>query len=330
MDDEALAKYSTVIIDEDIIMNCFIPDKKDISISDLKKLKDQLPRKSKLFKKINKLLKKIQSQSFFTLPEIDMYEQDEDESDDSISAPIDILSFSKATHFCYRKASEEQNLKEDSISFFTPIELNNSTKYIMLSATADESICRYFFTNYLGLPLQYSYCKRSAYIGNVHQYSDKSYSRACIGADKSILEQIKEFSGFEETITFKKYAKDKIYFGKANGIDYLKGKNIDIIGTPHLPDWLYKLFAYTLGLEFDTSAKLKRMSESNPVEYKGHRFSFTTFEDEVLRNIQFWMISSELEQAVGRARLLRCDCTVNVFSNIPVEQAVFKKIDINR
>lgn len=41
----------------------------------------------------------------------------------------------------------------------------------------------------------------------------------------------------------------------------------------------------------------------------------------MLRNIQFWMIESELEQAVGRARLTRCDRNVNLFSNFPLSQA---------
>ena len=37
------------------------------------------------------------------------------------------------------------------------------------------------------------------------------------------------------------------------------------------------------------------------------------------------MIESELEQAVGRARLLRKECTVNLFSNFPLRQAIMKK-----
>ena len=37
-----------------------------------------------------------------------------------------------------------------------------------------------------------------------------------------------------------------------------------------------------------------------------------------------WMISSQLEQAVGRARLLREDCTVIVYAGFPVEQAEYR------
>ena len=40
--------------------------------------------------------------------------------------------------------------------------------------------------------------------------------------------------------------------------------------------------------------------------------------------IQTWLISSQLEQAVGRARLLREDCTVMVYAGFPVEQAEYR------
>ena len=50
-----------------------------------------------------------------------------------------------------------------------------------------------------------------------------------------------------------------------------------------------------------------------------------TYADATLRAIQFYMIESELEQAVGRARLLRCDCTVNLFSDFPLKQAELKE-----
>jgi hypothetical protein len=64
------------------------------------------------------------------------------------------------------------------------------------------------------------------------------------------------------------------------------------------------------------------------VEHNGWRFPFTTYEDPVLRNIQFYMIESELEQAVGRARLLRCDCTVHLFSNFPLRQAIMMESNL--
>ena len=53
----------------------------------------------------------------------------------------------------------------------------------------------------------------------------------------------------------------------------------------------------------------------------GHSF---TYKNVLLRKIQMYMISSELEQCIGRARLLRKDNTVYVFSDFPVEQAMIR------
>ena len=39
--------------------------------------------------------------------------------------------------------------------------------------------------------------------------------------------------------------------------------------------------------------------------------------------VQTWLLSSQLEQAVGRARLLREDCRVFVYAGFPVEQAKY-------
>lgn len=46
-----------------------------------------------------------------------------------------------------------------------------------------------------------------------------------------------------------------------------------------------------------------------------------TYGDEQMRNLQLFFIETELEQAIGRARLLRCSCKVYLFSNYPCAQA---------
>ena len=46
-----------------------------------------------------------------------------------------------------------------------------------------------------------------------------------------------------------------------------------------------------------------------------------TYKGEELRELQFYFIHKELEQCIGRARLLRNDCKVLVLSNFPCEQA---------
>ena len=118
----------------------------------------------------------------------------------------------------------------------------------------------------------------------------------------------------------------ELHFGNSAGCDYMKGENIDVIGTPHIPEWIYKLFAFTIGCEFDTEAKIR---PGLTVEHNGWRFRFTTYEDEVLRAIQFYIIESQLEQAVGRARLLRKKCIVNLISNFPLCQANMMEFGYN-
>ena len=309
-------------------MNCFIPDKKDIFVDALKKLLKKIPRASALARKILKMFHKMKTESFFTLPKID-FKWDKD-NEAYMSMGIDIQAFCPATHFCFRKASDEPNLEKDCVSFFSPVEFKKDVKYIMLSATANEKICQYFFKDYLGLDVKYYYCKRAAYMGKVYQYADHSYSRFCLDENPDIIKKIKEWTGFEDTITFLKYCMGPAYHGKASGVDFMKGRNIDIIGTPHMPEFLYKLIAFTLGLDFDENDKIERKSKDNITEYICYRFPFTTFDDEVLRNVQHWIISSSLEQEVGRARLLRYDCVVNVFSDFPVSQAIFKNPEYDK
>ena len=44
-----------------------------------------------------------------------------------------------------------------------------------------------------------------------------------------------------------------------------------------------------------------------------------------MQNLQLFFIESELEQAIGRARLLNEECTVYVFSNYPCQQAELRQ-----
>ncbi len=318
----ALKKYDAIIIDEDIILNCMMPNQIEIPISKLKKILDEIDFNSKLAKKIIAAVAAIKTKSWFTLSNI-VY----DSTYDGISIPIDIPSFCHAEKIYFKKKSDENNLfdihnHEDSIVFFKPLRLNNKVKYIMLSATANQKICNYYFG---ASRVNFYNCKRAKYIGILNQYNKNTMSRSDIDKNQGIIDKIKKFTGFVDTITFKKYSKGNCHYGKTTGIDTLKGKNIDVIGTPHQPIWIYKLFAYTMGSKFDENAKMNYQV----ARHNEFGFWFMTFDNdnELLRNIQFWMIESELEQAVGRARLLTEACTVNVFSNFPLKQAHSKNFE---
>lgn len=308
-----LSKYDLIIVDEDIIYSTIIPNRENISIADLKRLKKKLDEKDPLKAKVKKILKKSKEEEFFTVEEIeyrDIY--------DDLEMEANIAALCSAKHFCYRENSDSEPGEQDEcVTFVIPIEFPEDKKYIMLSATADKEICEYYFGKD---NVTFYDCKKAPILGTLYQYGDRNMSRSAMRQDKKRLEKIKKWTGIEHTISFKEFESDydiDLHFGNCSGFDLFKGKNIDVIGTPHQPEWVYKLFAYSLG--FDVDEKLKPQTI---VIHNGFRFRFTTYEDKILRNIQFYMIESELEQAVGRARLLRCDCTVNLFSDFPLKQAV--------
>ncbi|MFZ3372770.1 MAG: hypothetical protein WA131_07095, partial [Desulfitobacteriaceae bacterium] len=111
-------------------------------------------------------------------------------------------------------------------------------------------------------------------------------------------------------------------FGATEGLDSFGGQDIAVVGTPHFNSKQYLLFASALGFkpELDDSQMHYVQIKRNGFEYY-----FNTYSDEpMLTEIQLYLIESELAQAVGRARILRNNCTVTVFSNLPLRKAEFK------
>lgn len=311
-----VSQYDLVIIDEDIIYSTVIPSRETVSVRNMIKLKKKLTARDPLAVKIKKILKQIKTSEFFNLNKTKY-----DKTYADIKIPVNIPALCLAECFCYRKETgREEDAVENCISFIRNVKFQKNKKYIMLSATADKDICEY----YLGEDqVEFYNCKEAAFTGVLNQYADKTMSRSFMDENPDIINRIKQWTGFKHTISFKKFdacGTDGLHFGNCAGSDSLKNENIDVIGTPHQPEWIYKLFAFSLG--YDVEAQIK---PNAIVTHNGYRFRFTTYEDEILRAIQFYMIESELEQAVGRARLLRCCCTVNLFSNFPLKQAVLKE-----
>jgi len=330
---KTLSEYDVVIVDEDIILGSIASNQCEIPISLLKQIykkavKSQYKGLSHrmLANKAAKILKRKETERLLEVSGFEWCDEtnkddieNEKEEVDGIPALTDIPSFCLAEHFIYRKASEEENLSEDCIVFLKSWKFSN-IKYIMVSATVDKDICEYCFGKE---KVKFYECKQARYKGTLNQYPDKSMSRSCIDRNPSILDKIRKWSGFKHMITFKKYGIGDMYFGNAIGCDHLKGQDIDVVGTPYHVEFVYKLLPFTLSLNVDKEAKMK----THLVAHNGYKFYFKTFgeDDDVLRKFHFWMIESDLEQAVGRARLLRCGCIVNLYSNFPIRQAVMRE-----
>lgn len=190
-------------------------------------------------------------------------------------------------------------------------------KLVIVSASLNEDLyrdyCRGRYIQYTDIPLV-------QYQGELLQYTAYSMSRSCIddlGYD-TVMDCIRRITKGTHTdlITFKKFDEGKdIYFGKTEGFNRYKGKDLVVLGTPHNVPFIYQLIGGYLG--YDPTG---RMSITR-VEHNGYSFPIMTFKDPDMRNLQFHFMESELEQAIGRARLLRYPCTVYLFSNFPCRQA---------
>lgn len=203
------------------------------------------------------------------------------------------------------------------VYYFAPPKLPD-TKTVILSATFNPEVYRkYFETEIIEYPVI-----MAPYCGKIKQFTYHSLGRRNL---KEKEEQIQEFiedniDSKIDAISFKDFDYNNgcdLHFGNAIGVNGLEGKDILILGTPFKNEKCYKLLVAALG-ERITSNDMSRMRN---VYYKGYTFQIMTYKNEILRNIQLYSLESELEQCVGRARLLRFDCTVYLFSGFPVEQA---------
>lgn len=181
------------------------------------------------------------------------------------------------------------------------------------------SISDYIYNTYFGKRIKRTVAfDKVESIGRIIQDTKFSFSRQSL--DKKIPENIKNQNGFK-ILTYKEFQKDfdkmssKLYFGNCAGYDELKGKDLIVLGTPHINPIKYLFIAAALGFDVNSMNQKMRFQEA---ERNGFGFKFNTYDDEVLQTIQMDLIEAELIQAVGRARTLREDCEVRVYSNLPL------------
>lgn len=144
-----------------------------------------------------------------------------------------------------------------------------------------------------------------------------------------LIEKIKkEAAGVTNIISFKEQEKALTKagfnficnFGNCTGIDAYKGQDLIVVGTPHVNQITYLLLAATI----KPNINIIQDFEMTEIKKNGFKFQFNTFKDiktetgSLLHSLQMYYIETELIQAVGRARALRENCTVHVFSNLPI------------
>lgn len=303
--EEIISGY-TVIIDEDILAT-FFKNMKTVSIDSIKSAVQSVSCPGVMRKRLEEVMeteeggyKKLSGTISFT------NFSDEELEKMEIQDNVNGLAFASS---CYKNEKE--------IIYFCPQYLPDR-KYIVLSATCSPGLYqRYFKGRYIKC---YEY-RKAEYRGCLKQYSAYSMSRQNMKEKWEKYEKVfSELQKSHQVITFMEFENRfpgcGLHFGNTEGVDSLKGKDIAVIGTPHLNEFVYKLIGCHLGIEVNGDSLSVRR-----VEYHNYEFCIMTYKDAALRELQLYFISRELEQCIGRARLLRNDCTALVFSNFPCEQA---------
>jgi len=319
----------TVIIDEDIIINAMFPMDKML-IGELAKVNGELMNMANFDagrKIIGNILSEISnapSGIVHETPAYFMWFAKEIENiivkDNNIKT--NILGFLNSSHF----VKLENEKKIEYVHFINKRTLPLGKKIIILSATIDESIVKKVF----GPNINFYDIGQVEQEGEIVQITSKSFSKYTVNQDyegmKNIAEElIRQYNPSSYVITYKGVFDDisepDWNFFNTAGRNELSGKNISVIGTPHINPLRYFLFSSALGhkVRLDDS-----IISYQPVSRGNYRFYFQTYSNnDFLREVQFYMIESELMQTVGRARTLKNKCRVLVLSNYPIPGAEF-------
>ena len=291
-----------VIIDEDILRNVLRTETVDIEA--VKKIRNSgiLPEK------IGTYLGSIcMKRGYHYMDGIDVF-SDENQLEKLNDNDANIYGLLKSNYI---------NVKNVKITFLIEEKLPDC-KLIILSATISHEIYRKVYSDRI---IEYYECPKAEYRGKIIQYTDSSYSRYGLKDNDDLKRILADLCRDCAVITFSCIEKDfntRYHFGNVEGINNLKGQNLAVIGLPNVDDVVYCLY----GMRMGTNVGKANMYPQR-ITYKNKSFYLNTYKNEVLQMIQTWIISSQLEQAVGRARLLREDCTVMVFAGFPVEQAEY-------
>jgi hypothetical protein len=106
----------------------------------------------------------------------------------------------------------------------------------------------------------------------------------------------------------------QIHLQNSAGLDLLKGKNIAVVGKFDYPDdWYLDIYEdlHPNGFPYTYPTKTNQKVLINGIPH-----TLFLWDDPTLRSIQLEMMQKVQEQAIGRARTLRTDATVHLFSNL--------------
>ena len=310
--------YDRVIVDEDILRHCLIM--KALPISDLADLRCEADKTKD--KSVAGILDTI-------LAEV------EQSGENGHNARLKLVDeqIQSLRRFCMKHSQIGEKLTAwldsdwwvvdgERIAHIRRLDIPD-TEVVVLSATASPEVYRWAYPGRQpargrGIPLQSERAGAAV--------SGTTFSRHALRTrGDRIMEMVRKMAAESASIVSFKESRDLFgdeqahHFGALEGLNDLEGRDIAIVGTPHYPPVLYRLMALALGRDTSCFSFVRAYAT---VQHNGFEFTFFSFVDSKdLLDLQLWLIESQLVQAIGRARVLRNNCTVYLFSDLPVLEA---------
>jgi hypothetical protein len=154
--------------------------------------------------------------------------------------------------------------------------------------------------------------------GKIFQFADKSFSKATLKYEDNskIIVDISFYYGNTkiigvESVHLKNIQSDYSNFYNNSGSNMYIGYDILIVGTPYTDDYIFPVWANTLGIQFETD-EIKHQT----LIIQNHEVNFRTYTDSTLREMHYSWMQSLLMQAVGRARLADNNRKVVILSKV--------------
>lgn len=262
---------------------------------------------------------------------------------DMRKSPVNIFDFLSCTAVKKFYNGNKHKVKCFNFSPMPPIPI------LITSATAEKEFYQLVFGE--SGKLEIEEVSKAEYEGNVILWDSHTYSQEFLEKEGNIV-HIKELIDMCKAlgmnlVTFKGFIKENqsiliegettenpklldgiecFNFFSILGLDSLKDNDLAVIGKPlKNEDIFYFLALLVYDKKYGDTTILEEQCKTQIVEDNGFLFRLYTYNDEILRKIQMWSISSNEEQYVGRARAIsNSERTVYLASAYPVEQLQLK------
>lgn len=310
---------NTIIYDEDCIHS--LVSQKSFNLTDFGLLLLKYPDLALFFNECYLELQAAEKSMMHVTPEYDVPIHLLIEKIKYEPSTSNFIEFFSSNRFYKEEFTDKKGRIHTTIHYCKFNTLPENKKIIILSATINHA----FYEKAFSGQVEVLEIPEIENMGKVTQYTKYSNSRESL--KKRDQEELLDKIGNKPVITFmsntvtlnQEYIKENgelgIYFGNTRGYNDLKGKDMMVIGTPHLNEIVYLFHAEFLGI--DTNNIDKKM-DYQTIQHNGMQFKFKAFNNLDLRDIQLNLIEGELIQAVGRARTIRTDAKVQVYSNFPL------------